>query len=152
MKLRIILIAITTLLIGSCSKKNITKGHLKFSSGYLALEIPFDGGIFLSRKNLATGEIVKIQMQRDQVVEIPSSNYDIMFVVFTGPNIKSGTKYCAILPNQKIEGSETIINVTITTANCALASIQPYITELMSDSPSGNLWDHAFWEQGTWGP
>ena len=145
---------LTTLLLlnASCSNKTKTKSQFKFSAGYLALTIPYDGGIFMLRKNTTTGEVINSQIQQDQIVEIPSANYDLMFVVFTGPSIKSGTKYCSFMPNTKIEGADTTLNVTITTSTCSDANLQAFISELTGGGAGGNQWDVATWDQGTWGP
>lgn len=145
---------ITALLLlnASCSNKAKTKSQFKFSAGYLALEIPYDGGIFMLRKNTTSGEVIKMQLSQNQIIEIPSNTYDLMFVVFTGPGLKSGTKYCSFMPNTKIEGADTTLNVTITTSTCSDANLQAFISELTGGGASGNLWDVASWDQGTWGP
>lgn len=136
----------------SCSNKTKTKSHFKFSEGYLALEIPYDGGIFMLRKNTSTGEILKTQLAQNQIIEIPSATYDLMFVIFTGPNLKTGTKYCSFMPNTKIEGADTTLNVTITTSTCSDSNLQAFISELTGVGAGGNQWDVATFDQGTWGP
>lgn len=150
--MKILTFIILIFLNSSCSNKIKTKSQFKLSAGYLALEIPYDGGIFMLRKNTATGEIIKTQMVQNQIIEIPSATYDLMFVVFTGPNLKSGTKYCSFMPNTKIDGADTTINVTITTSTCSDANLQSFISELTGAGAGGNQWDNANWDQGTWGP
>ena len=145
----VILLTFILLSFISCApKKGGTKSSFKIIVGAAALSVPMNGGIFLETENTSSNHKAIIKLDAENSAIIPLGTYNLLFVAFTGPTEKTGTKYCGSLDNAVLQTTEASLTINLTQANCADSKYTDFINKLLGNS----IWDSATFDNSKWGP
>ena len=131
----------------SCSSKQKSKSSFKLFIGSLAA--PVDGGAFVSAYETNTNIYSIYKLDSAQSTSIPYGTYNLLFVTFAGPVIKSGEMMCGSLDNTTFNSQDISLNININANECSLPK---YSTTLLSLKKSiVSIWETDKWDLSHWG-
>ncbi|MCO4754737.1 MAG: hypothetical protein KC478_09645 [Bacteriovoracaceae bacterium] len=112
-----------------------------------------DGGIVMKGvrydENGEVLETITVDLPESHLITIPSGDWDLFFVGYTGPSEWTGTNYCGVV-EANLTTPDATLDITIDTTTCAT---EPYLTIISEKAAaSTSVWDTAVWDSATWGP
>jgi len=145
----VILLFITIFSLNSCSQKAGVQGNFKLIMGRASMSVPMLGGAYVETEDAASSVKTIIKLDSEYSATIPTGNYNLLFVTFTGPSLHEGTMYCGKVSNASFASASSSIAVSISKDACTQNIYTDLITKIVGNT---NLkWDSAKFDQGKWG-
>lgn len=132
----------------SCSQKQNSKSHFKFTLGNMALAT--NSSAFINALDLINPKPNIIKLDSTNSANINLGIYQLLLVTFDGPEAKTGEMRCGSIDKAVINSSESTFNITVSKVECALPKYASTILELKTGVVS--KWDLDHFDRSFWGP
>lgn len=145
--MKVIQILIILSLVVSCGSKPKTKGSFKVLVGSLAALS--SGGAYVRAVEVSSGSGQTYKLDLDNTMVIPSGRYNLLFVVFEGPQANSGPMKCGFFDGANFEGASSSLSINISESECLQSKYTSLILSLKKESTS--WWGSDRWDLSCWG-